>query len=132
VTQIRCIYDVEPNFPATDQHPDAVRYFAGGKWVDAIGGEPTQTEIDTILGTGVTGQRIAIKAQLADIDRQTIAAARGLREFILAQAQVTDYTAEGGPLPISNFQKFADNQGIQRIAAAEAQAALLRAQLAAL
>jgi hypothetical protein len=46
---IRCIYTEEPNFPATDQHPDAVRYHIGGMWVDAIGGEPSQAEIDAVL-----------------------------------------------------------------------------------
>lgn len=39
----------EPNFPATAQHPDAVRYHIGDKWVDAIGGQPTQEEIDAVL-----------------------------------------------------------------------------------
>jgi hypothetical protein len=46
---IRCIYTAEPSFPATDQHPDAVRYQVAGYWVDAIGGEPTQEEIDAVL-----------------------------------------------------------------------------------
>jgi len=46
---IRVIYEKEPNFQATDQHPDAVRYTVG-KWVvDAIGGEPTMAEIQAIL-----------------------------------------------------------------------------------
>jgi len=49
MTQIRCIYSEEPKFPATDQHPDAVRYQVGANWVDAIGGEPTQAEIDAVL-----------------------------------------------------------------------------------
>lgn len=49
MTVIRCIYASEPNFPATDQHPDAVRYQVGDLWVDAIGGEPTQEEIDAVL-----------------------------------------------------------------------------------
>jgi hypothetical protein len=49
MSTIRCIYDKAPNFPATDQHPDAVRYQVGSKWVDAIGGQPTQAEIDAVL-----------------------------------------------------------------------------------
>ena len=49
MSTILIIYDVEPTFPATDQHPNAVRYQVGGKWVDAIGGEPTQEEIDAVL-----------------------------------------------------------------------------------
>lgn len=39
----------EPNTPASDQHPDAARYIVAGLWVDALGGEPTQAEIDAIL-----------------------------------------------------------------------------------
>jgi hypothetical protein len=46
---IRCIYTSEPSFPATDQHPDAVRYFVDPYWVDAIGGQPTLDEINAVL-----------------------------------------------------------------------------------
>lgn len=42
---IRTVYSEEPTFPATDQHPDAVRYEVAGYWVDAIGGEPTPEEV---------------------------------------------------------------------------------------
>jgi hypothetical protein len=49
VSTIRCIYDEEPTFPATDQHPDAKRYKVGGRWVDALGGKPTLAEIDAVL-----------------------------------------------------------------------------------
>jgi hypothetical protein len=43
---IRVIYEAEPDFPATAQHPDAVRYQVGEYWVDAVGGAPTQVEKD--------------------------------------------------------------------------------------
>jgi hypothetical protein len=46
---IRCIYSEAPKFPATDQHPDAVRYQVAGYWVDAIGGEPTPEEVDAVV-----------------------------------------------------------------------------------
>jgi hypothetical protein len=46
---IRCVYSEEPSFPATDQHPDAVRYQVGGYWVDAIGGEPTLGEVEAVV-----------------------------------------------------------------------------------
>lgn len=63
MSTIRCTYDAEPAFPATDQHPDALRWQVAGLWVDAIGGEPTQAEIDAHLGTDAAGlakqQRIA-------------------------------------------------------------------------
>lgn len=49
MTSIRVVYFAEPNFPATDQHPDAVRYFVGGKWVDAIDGEPTEADLSAFL-----------------------------------------------------------------------------------
>jgi len=49
MSQIRVIYSTEPIFPATDQHPDAVRYKVGKHIVDAIGGEPTIEEIDAVL-----------------------------------------------------------------------------------
>jgi hypothetical protein len=43
---IRVIYEAEPDFPPTDQHPDAVRYQVGEFWVDAVGGEQ---EVDQLL-----------------------------------------------------------------------------------
>jgi hypothetical protein len=46
---IRTVYTEEPRFPATDQHPSAVRYHVGSQWVDAIGGQPTPGEIDAFL-----------------------------------------------------------------------------------
>ena len=53
MSTIRCIYSAEPNFPATDQHPDAVRYQVAGVWVDAIDGEPTEAEVGNgSCGTG--------------------------------------------------------------------------------
>lgn len=62
MSTIRCVYSEEPNFPATDQHPDAVRYTVGEHIVDAIGGEPTPQEIDTVLNPPV-----AQEPTLADI-----------------------------------------------------------------
>ena len=64
MTQIRCIYSAEPRFPATDQHPDAVRYQVGANWVDAIGDKPTQAEIDAVLNPpprqDTTEQKLAL------------------------------------------------------------------------
>lgn len=47
-----------PNFPATDQHPSAVRYqfvhpSHGNLTIDAIGGAPVQAEIDVLLSPPV-------------------------------------------------------------------------------
>lgn len=49
MTQIRTVYHGEPQFPATDQHPDAKRYKVGAYVVDAIGGEPTLAEVQAVL-----------------------------------------------------------------------------------
>ena len=54
MSQIRCIYTKDPGFPATDQHPDAIRYpfshpVVGSLLVDALGGAPVQSEIDAVL-----------------------------------------------------------------------------------
>lgn len=46
---IRVVYSAEPNFPATDQHPDAVRYRVAGYFVDAIGGKPTVNEVQAFV-----------------------------------------------------------------------------------
>lgn len=50
--QIRCFYEIDPGFPATDQHPDAARYpinVGVFRFVDAVGGEPTAEEIAAVL-----------------------------------------------------------------------------------
>lgn len=50
MSTIRVVYQgAPPVFPATDQHPDAVRYQVGPYWVDAIGGEPTLEQIEAML-----------------------------------------------------------------------------------
>jgi hypothetical protein len=55
MSTIRVIYHGEqPTFPASDNHPQAVRYMVdhptrGKLFVDARGGEPTLAEIDAVL-----------------------------------------------------------------------------------
>lgn len=64
---IRCIYHgAAPNFPATDQHPDAVRYGpiqvdGASYFVDAIGGQPSPAEIRAMLSPPP-----AVPAQISD------------------------------------------------------------------
>lgn len=60
MSTIRVIYHpdaegkpVEPPFPATDQHPDAKRYTRGALIIDALGGEPTDAEIEAHLNAPV-------------------------------------------------------------------------------
>lgn len=47
---LRVIYEDEPDFPPTVHHPDAVRYRVGEYWVDAVGGNPAEDEVDETLG----------------------------------------------------------------------------------
>jgi len=61
---IRCIYrDVAPDFPATDQHPDAARFgpiIVDGAtyFVDAIGAAPTAEDIRAVLSPAAPFPRI--------------------------------------------------------------------------
>ena len=68
MSTIRCIYfDDAPRFPATDQHPDAVRYTVRSDSlgrdvvVDAIGGKPTAAEVDAVLNPTVRVRTVAEK-----------------------------------------------------------------------
>lgn len=54
MAEIRIIYSKKPNFPSTDNHPDAKRFIVehptrGTLFVDAIGDAPTIDEIDSVL-----------------------------------------------------------------------------------
>lgn len=77
MSAIRCVYSEEPKFPATDQHPDAARYQVGGKWVDALGGQPTQAELDTFLGVDA--------ASLAEVQRRASVDAAIAADTTIAQ-----------------------------------------------
>lgn len=59
MTHVRVIYGAEPNFPATDNHPDAARYevtHAGEtKFADCVGGPPTQAEVDAFFVAAAGG-----------------------------------------------------------------------------
>lgn len=72
MTQIRTLYATEPPFPATDQHPAAVRYainVGGMKFADCVGGPPSQAELDGVLGLDATGVAAAarVAADTADL-----------------------------------------------------------------
>lgn len=49
MSTILAIYTAAPSFPAADQFPGAARYQVGALFVDAVGGEPTQADIDVVL-----------------------------------------------------------------------------------
>lgn len=97
MSQIRCVYSQEPNFPATDQHPDAVRYIVAGYLVDAIGGEPTEAEVLAFLNPEPTPQQKIAKMEREGIPEQKIDGGyvRGVREYMLGMAQIV--VALGGP-----------------------------------
>ena len=73
MSTIRTTYEKEPDFPASDQHPDAVRYQVGKRWVDAIGGRPTQAEVDAVLDPPEAKLNV-IRAQMAVADLKIIRA----------------------------------------------------------
>jgi hypothetical protein len=60
---IRIIHSSEPDSPASDQHPDAVRHQIGAYWVDAIGAAPTLEEVETCLGLRPTVSRVKAEAR---------------------------------------------------------------------
>ena len=84
MSTIRCIYTSAPKFPATDQHPDAVRYQVGGLFVDAIGGEPTLAEVDAILSPVIDHDaecRKALDAEPANVNRFKLIKAKAISDL---------------------------------------------------
>jgi hypothetical protein len=78
---IRIIYHEEPKFPATDQHPSAVRYHIGEFWIDAVGAEPTAADLTAI-------NRLALVRKI-DSDADAIySAVIGNRSTEYAQAEI--------------------------------------------
>lgn len=76
---IRVVYEAMPNFPASDQHPSAVRYQVGKYWVDAIGSAPTQAEVDAFLTlpAPVKSEVELIKDRVAMLETQVSAVKQG-------------------------------------------------------
>lgn len=80
MSAIRCIYfpaadgaRVAPPFPATDQHPQAVRYAfdhptRGALNVDAVGGAPTLAEVNVTLGLDAPAQAVAQRVAADAVD----------------------------------------------------------------
>lgn len=60
---ILVVYDSEPSFPATDQHPQATRVQLGNKWVDSVGGTTTQAELDAFNAAVATQMQQGAEAQ---------------------------------------------------------------------
>lgn len=75
-------------------------------------------------------ERERILAQLEGVDQLTLKGIRGLREFILAQAQIIEAHIQLGNLPPE--ASIINNVGIQKVQQLEQLAAQLREQLASL
>lgn len=95
---IRVVYENVPPFPATDQHPEAVRYQVGAFWVDAIGGAPTLEEVLAILNKTVPDlsdlenlERTlkAIALLMRDYGNQLKAEVRGLAVLLVGKGVIT-------------------------------------------
>ena len=77
MTIIRMIYEAEPDFPPTDQHPEAVRYQVGEFWVDAVGapaGEALDQALENlgrVLYQERREQRERIARQIIDLAKNT-------------------------------------------------------------
>jgi hypothetical protein len=76
MSAIRAIYEAEPGFPATDQHPDAARYRVGQYWVDAIGAEPSEGEVLAVLNPPALFRDISRPAFLFMMSRMGITEAQ--------------------------------------------------------
>ena len=64
MSDIKAVYlNQAPDFPASIQHPDAIRYKVGEYWVDAVGGEPTAKEVADLLDPPAA---IAERARIED------------------------------------------------------------------
>jgi len=108
VSTIRCVYESEPSFPPSDQHPDALRYFVGARWVDAIGGSPTLAEVDAFLHP--------VPADLSNVDnleRTLKALALVLRDYCNAlKAGTYTGTGAGGTKTVPDLKAdFAEKYG---------------------
>lgn len=94
MTQIRCIYfpandgtRTAPNFPATDQHPQAVRYAfdhptRGALNVDAVGGAPTLADVNASLGLDAASQAVAQRVAADATDLAACAADPQVTAFL--------------------------------------------------
>lgn len=80
MTTIRTVYfGAPPDFPATDQHPDAVRYgpfTVGGKtcFADCIGGEPTVEDLQAVIDPPPVELTVDQKLANAGLTREDILA----------------------------------------------------------
>lgn len=94
MTTIRALHEVDPGFPATAQHQDAVRYpvVAGiFRFADCVGGAPIQSELDAVIGADAAGQAAAAR-QAAD---KSEAAAHKVNPDVQAFLNFTEADLDG-------------------------------------
>ena len=53
-------FGAAPAFTAQENHPDADRFQFGANWVDAIGGRPTQEEVDAVTKPTFSEEKAAL------------------------------------------------------------------------
>lgn len=88
MSDIRAIYhNGAPAFPATDQHPLAARYVVGRYVVDAVGGEPTQSEIDLALTPTPIVQTDGLPQEIKDLITNMARKIQSLEDVISALAK---------------------------------------------
>lgn len=83
MSEVKAVYASDPGFPATAQHPLAARFVVGGYVVDAIGGLPTQAEVDAAREAGAPAE--AVRHAGLEADAQQTALRDRLRTNTAAQ-----------------------------------------------
>jgi hypothetical protein len=78
---ILAVYSAEPNFPPSDQHPNADRFYKSGWWVDAVGA-PTDTEVAAYLSPPPTADDVRNEAQRRIM---ALMGARDLNDCVIKQ-----------------------------------------------
>ena len=100
MTTIRVIYHPvdgaakQPAFPASEQHPDAVRYLVGDYYVDALGGEPTLQQVQAALGVDFA----SMKAQVLKEARENRTLLFARFDGLQASANATGDTARAAEI----------------------------------
>jgi len=75
--RILSVHEREPNFPASDTLPGAVRYPVGAWWVDALDGEPTEQDVSDFFAPPKTQDEIRASLE-AVLDAHVDATARSM------------------------------------------------------
>lgn len=130
---IKAVYQVEPNFPATTQHPAATRYVVGHYFVDAIGGEPSEQDVFLYLVGGLAGMRATVDQHAEAARGRYVSHPLMAAEYEQAERDATAFKAAGyaGAVP-GSVSVWATAKGWTARQAADdilAAAAMLRAKL---